>query len=303
MYTPFMKQRKAEKVLRKYKKQVGKEGDREGKIRVSEQYIRDMREAEQIKSDIYQKETGKLIFFPMRRSWFVAANLPIIVGMVSFQRTMVQVIFWQWLNQTYNTSLNYTHREQGREVSKESVYKAYGGAVTTSCVVGGLARRMGNKLGSGSLVRHRLINCGVAVAGMIGGGIVNLWLMREKELERGISIRDHEGKELGMSQRAARRSLIASTLTRAALPIPLFFVVPSLHCLLHKLTSGLRTSRHIQILDFIAVGLQLWVAMPLAFGLFNQHLTAPVKGVENHFAACRDSDGLLINTIYFDKGL
>jgi hypothetical protein len=48
--------------------------------------------------------------WPMRTSAFVPTNVPIIAGMILSAPTPVNIIFFQWANQTYNAGLNYGNR-------------------------------------------------------------------------------------------------------------------------------------------------------------------------------------------------
>jgi hypothetical protein len=55
-------------------------------------------------------DTNEPIPWPMRTSTFVTTNIPIISGMLLATPTPVNIIFWQWINQTYNAGLNYGNR-------------------------------------------------------------------------------------------------------------------------------------------------------------------------------------------------
>jgi len=41
---------------------------------------------------------------------FVPANIPICMGMLMTPPTLGNVLFWQWVNQSYNAGFNYSNR-------------------------------------------------------------------------------------------------------------------------------------------------------------------------------------------------
>ena len=41
---------------------------------------------------------------------FVPANIPICMGMLMTPPTLGNVLFWQWMNQSYNAGFNYSNR-------------------------------------------------------------------------------------------------------------------------------------------------------------------------------------------------
>merc|ERR1711976_361313 len=77
--------------------------------------------------------TGEELFKPGRMSAFVPMNVPLCALMLMAD-TPAQVVFTQWLNQTYNVMNNYVNRS-GANVDWSSLLQSYGLAVTASCSI------------------------------------------------------------------------------------------------------------------------------------------------------------------------
>jgi len=72
--------------------------------------IREVRKAQSVVATAVHPDTGEFIPWVMRFSSFIPMNMPIAFGLLFTAPTPMNTIFWQWLNQTYNASLNYANR-------------------------------------------------------------------------------------------------------------------------------------------------------------------------------------------------
>lgn len=62
--------------------------------------------------------------------------MPIAFGMLFMPSTAANVIFFQWLNQTYNACLNYANRNASSNYTMTDIGKSYGIATTSAITVG-----------------------------------------------------------------------------------------------------------------------------------------------------------------------
>ena len=56
------------------------------------------------------KENGELIPRIFRMNGFIFTNVPILLGLVFARPTMLNTIFFNWLNQSYMAGLNYANK-------------------------------------------------------------------------------------------------------------------------------------------------------------------------------------------------
>ena len=77
---------------------------------MSAEAVREVRRAQCIVSTAVHPDTKEFIPWAMRFSSFIPMNIPIAFGFLFTAPTPFNTIFFQWLNQTYNASLNYANR-------------------------------------------------------------------------------------------------------------------------------------------------------------------------------------------------
>ena len=51
-------------------------------------------------------------------SGYVPFNSPILAGLLMPNPTLVQTVFWQWLNQSHNACVNYANRNATKVTKK-----------------------------------------------------------------------------------------------------------------------------------------------------------------------------------------
>lgn len=80
-------------------------------------------------------DTGDFIPWPMRMSSFVPMNMPIAFGMLMTSPTPFNTILWQWVNQTYNASMNYGNRNASSKYTTADILKSYASAVSIAIIL------------------------------------------------------------------------------------------------------------------------------------------------------------------------
>lgn len=128
-------------------------------------------------------------------------------------RSTPAVIFWQWINQSFNAIVNYTNRSGSNPISSETLARSYigatGGAVITALSLNRLAQH-------GPPLAGRL----VPLAAVAAANCVNIPLMRITELQNGIELQNAEGSKVGQSKRAAKQAIMSVTLSRILMASP-----------------------------------------------------------------------------------
>lgn len=114
--------------------------------------------------------------------------------MLFLSRTVPAVVFWQWVNQSFNALVNYTNRNAKSEVTTKQLGVAYVSA-TTSALVTALGLKSFLEKRAGSLMQRFVPFAAVAAA-----NCVNIPLMRQAELINGIAVYDENGNQVTESR-------------------------------------------------------------------------------------------------------
>jgi sideroflexin-5 len=288
---------KSKKLIEDYNSQRKIQGIKE--IAMTEQKAKELKEADKICKSILHPDTGKSIPCIFRMSWFVPANLPLVFGMICTKQTWLNIIFWQWLNQTYNAGWNFSNRNASAPFTNKDLGIAYGAAVGSSVSVACLARYLSNKFvkTTGSLTKQRLVNACVSTAAMSVAGFMNLFFIRQNELTNGIDVQNEKGETIGKSKLAAKKAVVSSAATRSILPTPQILIIPGLYALLEGLKMMPKSKFGLIGTDLMICSVTLVLALPLAIAAFKQNMQMSKKDVEKEIAE------KVIDSIYFNKGL
>ena len=162
---------------------------------------------------IILKSSGEKMFLPGRMAAQVPFNMVITGCMMTFYKTVPAVVFWQWFNQSFNATVNYTNRSGDTPISPQTMGTSYcaatGGALVTA-------------LGLNSLVKSSppLVGRLVPFAACSAANCINIPLMRRLELEEGTMVETKAGDKVGLSKVAAREGIAMVTLSRIAMAMP-----------------------------------------------------------------------------------
>lgn len=185
-------------------------------------------EAKRISDAAVHPDTGDVIPRPFRMSGYVFYNGPVCVAMVASQSTL-PILIWSWVNQSQNALVNYYNRNASAPMTNETLLKSYGAAVGSALVVAfGLATGIQKRFDAQkakSLMRW------VAFPSAVVASSLNCYIVRSPEIESGIPLMDAEGNNVlpgETSQVAAARGVNSTTLSRALLQAPVYFLPPLL---------------------------------------------------------------------------
>lgn len=261
--------------------------------------------------------TNEIIVTPGRMAGFVPFNIPITAGMCLATPTLPNLIFWQWMNQTYNAMFNYCNAAKGASPSPserssktktkpwegmEDLIKGYSAAVTVSV---GLSVGLNVWLKRAKLAANvkNILQAVIPYTAVASAGVSNVAFMRLSELKTGIPVFSDQGELMGNSKVAARYALKQTAVTRAVLPIPIVaFPVPCL-ALLYRIPLFTSSALMKAVAQVSVVTLGVWVGLPAAVALFPQYAELPISQLEEEFRSFANADGSKSKIARFNKGV
>ncbi|XP_046929333.1 sideroflexin-2 isoform X3 [Lynx rufus] len=217
--------------------------------------------------------------------------------MVEKSRTMPAVIFWQWVNQSFNALVNYTNRNAASPTSVRQMALSYITATTTA---------VATAVGMNMLTKRAppLVGRWVPFAAVAAANCVNIPMMRQQELIQGICVKDGNHNEIGHSRRAAAIGITQVVISRITMAAPGMILLPVIMERLEKLRFMKKVKVLHAPLQVLLSGCFLIFMVPVACGLFPQKCELPVSYLEPELQdAIRAKCGELVPYVYFNKGL
>mmetsp|Transcript_18171 Transcript_18171/g.35698 ORF Transcript_18171/g.35698 Transcript_18171/m.35698 type:complete len:326 (-) Transcript_18171:208-1185(-) len=254
-------------------------------------------QAKKVRDGLVNPGTGEVINPALRMSAFVPCNIALVSGMLNAS-TAGSILFWQWANQSYNSATNYANRS-GSEMTTEQIATSYSIAIGTSCGLAMAFRWLGTH-GPTAFKRVASIPFVVPYIAVAGAGAANVYFTRRGEIEKGVMVKDANGKDLGVSQEAGRQGVIKTILSRSlGLPIPVLVIPATVMALLPKNLP----KRTMMVAELLVITSALCVALPGTLAIFPQKMALDVKTLEPYFQNLYDENGEPITTVYSNKGL
>uniref|UniRef100_A0A7S3CLF2 Sideroflexin n=1 Tax=Strombidium rassoulzadegani TaxID=1082188 RepID=A0A7S3CLF2_9SPIT len=276
-----------------------------GEILLNRKQIKELRTAETVVSTAIHPDTGHLIPWPMRLSSFIIMNLPISFGMVVAAPTTFNTIFWQWVNQSYNAALNYGNRNASSSYTSQDILKSYSYACASSITVAlGLRKMLESRTKNMRGAKVFVFNTVSTFFACSTAGFLNAYCMRQTELEKGIDLVNPSdpAQVIGKSQRAAKKAVMDTAISRYILCLPLF--LPSF-VMFQMEKKGVLPLRFwpLTLVQMSLFFIELYIAVPFAIAIYPQVGTIKSEKVEKEFREWRDSSGQPLSEFQYNKGL
>ncbi|KAM8923913.1 sideroflexin-3 isoform 1-T1 [Pelodytes ibericus] len=252
--------------------------------------------AKYIYDSAFHPDTGEKMVLIGRMSAQVPMNMMITGCMLTFYRSTPAVVFWQWVNQSFNAIVNYTNRSGDAPISTSQLGTAYISATTGAVVTA---------LGLKSLTKHlpALIGRFVPFAAVAAANCINIPLMRQRELKHGIPITDENGNRLGESTKAAQQAIAQVVVSRIGMAAPAMAIPPVIMNALEKRAFLKRYPWMNAPLQVGLVGFCLVFATPLCCALFPQKSSMSVSKLEPEVRSQILEKNPGTQVVYFNKGL
>lgn len=183
-------------------------------------------------------DTGQMIPVYFSLPAIIPMNLLIVMGMLRPGQSNASIAFWQIVNQSVNTGVNWANaNKSGGEQTTREVIKSYVVSVLASCGMSMAFNRIASRRQS-ALLKSMAPLCGV-----MGANVVNVAVMRGREMRDGITVNDAStGEPLGVSKKAAKQAIIHTIISRNLIAAALLALPPltiySINSMLPKLRLG-----------------------------------------------------------------
>ncbi|XP_048074857.1 sideroflexin-2 isoform X1 [Ursus arctos] len=253
--------------------------------------------AKKLYDSAFHPDTGEKMNVIGRMSFQVPGGMIITGFMLQFYRTMPAVIFWQWVNQSFNALVNYTNRNAASPTSVRQMALSYITATTTA---------VATAVGMNMLTKRAppLVGRWVPFAAVAAANCVNIPMMRQQELIQGICVKDRNHNEIGHSRRAAAVGITQVVISRITMAAPGMILLPVIMERLEKLHFMKKVKVLHAPLQVLLSGCFLIFMVPVACGLFPQKCELSVSYLEPELQdTIKAKYGELVPYVYFNKGL
>lgn len=253
--------------------------------------------AKKLYDSAFHPDTGDRMNLIGRMSFQVPGGMAITGFMLQFYRTVPAVVFWQWVNQSFNALVNYTNRNAASPITPKQIGVAYVTATSTA-----LATAVGLNLYTKKA--PPLVARWVPFAAVAAANCVNIPMMRQQEILNGITVTDENGNQLGQSKKAAAKGIAQVVISRITMAAPGMIIMPIIMQRMEKLKFMQKITFLHGPIQVMMVGVFLIFMVPAACSLFPQQCSLAVSKLEPELRESIVSRyGDNIKYVYFNKGL
>ncbi|KAK5649961.1 hypothetical protein RI129_000990 [Pyrocoelia pectoralis] len=258
--------------------------------------------AKKLYESAFHPDSGELQNVFGRMSFQLPGGMLITGAMLQWYRTIPAVVFWQWVNQSFNALVNFTNRNAQSPISTTQMGVAYVSATLSAMVTAIGCKNMFQKKASPILQRY------VPFMAVAAANCVNIPLMRQTEIIYGIDVEDGNGQKMCQSKVAAIKGISQVVFSRIVMCAPGMLILPVIMDRLEKYRWMQQIKPMHGPIQVVLVGCFLTVMVPTACALFPQRCslkTTTLKYFEpEEFAKLKKIVGNDIpSKVYFNKGL
>jgi len=263
-------------------------------------------EAQRIASAALHPDTGDTIPRPFRMSGYVPYNGPICVAMVASQSTPT-LLFWSWVNQSQNALINYYNRNASSEMTNATFAKSYAAAVGSALAVAfGLATLIQRRY---SPAQAKNLLKWVAFPSAVVASSLNCYIVRSPEIDSGVPLVNSNGDDVlpnETSKIAAERGVNSTTLSRALLQAPVYFLPPVLMGAIPLVKNALlrNPAMRVPVTTYLLL-VCFGIGLPASVAIFPQMGEIKVEDAEEKYHKLQDekNGGKPYEVLFYNKGL
>ena len=236
-------------------------------------------EAKELYDSAFHPQTGEQIFFMGRMAFQVPRNMVVIGAMMTFYKSIPAIVFWQFANQSFNAITNFSNRNASAGVSYTQLATAFEAATVASV---GTALFFNRVVSRSTLLKGSVIARFVPMLAVAAAHCVNIPLMRQQELKKGITVSCEYGNEVGHSATAAKFAISQVVFSRILMAAPPMIILP---LVMTRLERGATFIRHPWLKAPITIaltGMCMAVSTPVCCALFPQVPTISIANLEPH---------------------
>jgi len=256
--------------------------------------------AKELYDSAYHCQTGEKLFILGRMSFQVPGNMSITGCMMTFYKSTPQVIFWQVANQSFNAVVNYTNRNTSAGVTNEQLGTAFAAATSASVFTALLFNKiisMSPSLSAGVVGRL------VPLMAVAAANCVNIPLMRQQEIKKGITIETEDGTPVGLSTSAALAALQQVIPSRIGMAVPGMFIPPVIMSKLDRTATFIKNPWLKAPVTVLLTGFCLTFSTPLCCAIFPQKSTIEFQELEPSLQQEVGAKYPGVTKFYYNKGL
>ncbi|XP_041079826.1 sideroflexin-1-like [Polyodon spathula] len=254
--------------------------------------------AKYIYDSAFHPDTGEKMILIGRMSAQVPMNMTITGCMMTFYKTTPAVIFWQWINQSFNAIVNYTNRSGDAPLTVSQLGTAYVSATT-----GAVATALGLNALTKVLIHVTTLGFVCLFAAVADANCINIHTNQQRELKYGIPVTDENDNRLGESTKAAQQAITQVVISRILMAAPGMAIPPFIMNTLEKRAFLKRFPWMNAPIQVGLVGFCLVFATPLCCALFPQKSSISVTRLEPELQEKIRETNPGVERVYFNKGL
>ncbi|XP_013191346.1 sideroflexin-2 [Amyelois transitella] len=259
--------------------------------------------AKQLYESAFHPDSGELQNVFGRMSFQMPGGCIITGAMLQWYKTAKAVVFWQWVNQSFNALVNYTNRNANSPLTTTQMGMAYVSATSAA-----LATALTFKFVVQKRAKNPIFARFVPFVAVAAANWVNIPLMRQNEILLGLDVTDENGKIIGKSQVAPIKGISQVVTSRIAMCSPGMLLLPVIMERLEKRAWMRRIQWAHAGIQTAVVGLFLIVMVPTGCALFPQRCKLSIDTIkrfekENYEQIVRNTGGNPPKYVYFNKGL